>query len=252
MNKPQKRKILVAGNWKMNGNLALIDSMSQTFATQDFKHVDVVVCPPAVYLSSFNEPDFAIGAQNVSHLDGGAYTGEVSISMLSELPVKYVIVGHSERREYFNESNELIAEKVYKILECGLTPIFCIGESEQIRESGKLFGFLAEQLDAVINRIGIQAFNQLIVAYEPIWAIGTGKTATPEQAQEVHHFIREHLAGHDANTASGVRILYGGSVNAASASALFSQPDVDGGLVGGASLKPTEFVNICLAAEQLG
>lgn len=236
----------------MNGDLALIDSMSQTFSAQELAHVDVVICPPAVYLTSFNEPNFAIGAQNVSQWDGGAYTGELSVAMLSDLSVSHVIVGHSERREYFTESNELVAQKVSKVLEGGLIPILCIGESEQTRDSGELFTFLARQLDAVIELVGIQAFNQMIVAYEPIWAIGTGKTATPEQAQEVHQFIREHLAKYDAQTASGVRILYGGSVNAASALALFSQPDVDGGLVGGASLKPTEFVNICQAAEQLG
>ncbi|WP_438862600.1 triose-phosphate isomerase [Neptunicella sp.] len=248
---PQNRQPIVAGNWKMNGDPALIEQMSAALAQVELNNVKVVVCPPTVYLSMLNAKNFSKGAQNVSDKSGGAFTGETSTSMLKDVQVEYVIVGHSERREYYVEDNLLVAEKVATILDAGLTPIFCIGESEQIRDAGQLFEFLAEQLDAVLNRVGVKNFANLVVAYEPIWAIGTGKTATPEQAQEVHHFIRQHIASKDEKVAQELVILYGGSVNGANATSIFAQPDVDGGLVGGASLKPAEFIKICQAANEL-
>ncbi|WP_416305230.1 triose-phosphate isomerase [Neptunicella sp. SCSIO 80796] len=248
---PQNRQLIVAGNWKMNGDLALIEKMSQALDNAAFTNVKVIVCPPAVYLPLLKAETFSKGAQNVSDKSGGAFTGEISTSMLKEVKVDYVIVGHSERRESYAEDNLLVAEKVATILDAGLTPIFCVGEPEQIRDAGQLFEFLAEQLNAVLDRVGVDNFANLVLAYEPIWAIGTGKTATPEQAQEVHQFIRQHIAGRNDSVAQGLTILYGGSVNGANASSIFAQPDVDGGLVGGASLKPEEFIKICQAANEL-
>ena len=180
------RRPIVAGNWKMNGNAALVSEMQQALTAQQFDNVSVVVCPPLAYISTMQSPAFSLGAQNVSDKASGAYTGEVSTSMLQECAVQYVIVGHSERREYYAENDQVVAAKVKAVLNAGLTPIFCIGESEQVRDSGQLFSFLAAQLDAVLKEVGVDAFADLVIAYEPIWAIGTGKTATPEQAQEVH------------------------------------------------------------------
>lgn len=244
-----QRKMLVAGNWKMNGNLQLAKDMLETFE-QPMANTDIVICPPFPFLASFSEASFQLGAQNVATTENGAHTGEVSASILSDFSCQYVIVGHSERRDEQAETNEQIADKVQLCVKQGLTPILCIGESEQVRDSGQLFEFLASQLDAVIKSAGVEVLKHSIVAYEPIWAIGTGKTATPEQAQEVHAFIRQHIAKADADIAAQLRILYGGSVNAGNAQVLFSQPDVDGGLVGGASLKPEDFLIICQAANQ--
>ncbi|MDN4501077.1 triose-phosphate isomerase [Alteromonadaceae bacterium BrNp21-10] len=245
------RRPIVAGNWKMNGNAALVGEMQQALESQQFENVSVVVCPPLTYLGTMQSDTFSLGAQNTSDKASGAYTGETSLSMLQECAVEYVIVGHSERREYYAENDQVVAAKVAAVLEAGLTPIFCIGESEQVRDAGKLFEFLASQIDAVLNIIGINAFANVVIAYEPIWAIGTGKTATPEQAQEVHAFIRQHIAKQNGEIAEKMQILYGGSVNGGNAQSIFSQPDVDGGLVGGASLKPNDFITICLAANEL-
>lgn len=244
------RRPIVAGNWKMNGNLALIKQMEALFSNAELSHVDVVVCPPFPYLGGFSGSAFALGGQTISHFESGAHTGETAASMLQEMNCQYVILGHSERRADNNESNELVAEKVDVALKHGLIPLFCVGEPEDIRESGQLFDYIAAQLDAVISKVGIAAFNDIVIAYEPVWAIGTGKTASPAQAQEVHAFIRQHLAKQESDIAKQCVILYGGSVKGSNAVELFSQPDVDGGLIGGASLNPEDFLSICLAAKR--
>jgi triosephosphate isomerase len=247
-----KRRPLVAGNWKMNGNGLLAGEIEASLASVDLSHLDVVVCPPLAYLSKFSVKSkvLALGAQNLSQFDSGAHTGETSGRMLKESGCAYVIVGHSERRADNLESNELVALKVQQALKEQLTPILCVGEPEDIRDNGELFSYIASQLDAVIECLGISAFSAIILAYEPIWAIGTGKTASPAQAQEVHAFIREHLAKQDDNIAAQSIILYGGSVKGSNAEELFSQADVDGGLIGGASLDPVDFLSICLAAKR--
>ena len=244
------RRPLVAGNWKMNGNLALVGQVEASLDSADLSHVDVVVCPPTPYLFKFSSDKVLLGAQNLSGFEAGAHTGETSGRMLKESGCTYVIVGHSERRADNFESNELVATKVAQALKEQLTPILCVGEPEDIRESGELFTYIAQQLDAVIGLIGIAALADVVLAYEPIWAIGTGKTASPEQAQEVHAFIREHLAKQDKNIAAQSTILYGGSVKGSNAKELFSQADVDGGLIGGASLDPVDFLSICQAAKR--
>ncbi|MGO4894047.1 triose-phosphate isomerase [Flavobacterium sp. W21_SRS_FM6] len=243
------RKPIVAGNWKMNGNKPLIQLLEDSLATADLAHLEVVICPPFPYLGMFGGLN-ALGAQNMSQFDGGAHTGEIAASMLKECGCQYVILGHSERRAGHAETNDVVASKVKKALEADLTPILCVGETEEIRDSGNLFAFLAEQIDAVVQEIGVNEFSKLVLAYEPIWAIGTGKTASPAQAQEVHHFLREHLAKKNSDIAEKIRILYGGSVKGSNAKELFSQQDVDGGLIGGASLDPEDFLSICLAAKQ--
>jgi triosephosphate isomerase len=242
------RRQLVAGNWKMNGDKALVGQMQKHIAAADLKNMDVVICPPFPYLGLFNSEQ-KLGSQDVSQFDSGAHTGEVSVAMLNEFNCQYVIVGHSERRADNYESNELVALKVEQVLKAELTAILCVGEPEEVRDNGTLFDYIAAQLDAVLLRVGINQFNNIVLAYEPIWAIGTGKTASPAQAQEVHAFIRGHLAKQDANIAAKTVILYGGSVKGNNAQELFSQVDVDGGLIGGASLNPEEFLSICQAAN---
>ena len=243
------RRQLVAGNWKMNGDKALVDKMQKKFAVAELENMDVVICPPFLYLGLF-DGKLKLGSQNISQFDSGAHTGEVSVAMLNEFNCQYTIVGHSERRADNYESNELVALKVEQVLKADLTPILCIGEPESVRENGELFEFIAAQLNAVLEKVGIIDFANIVLAYEPIWAIGTGKTASPAQAQEVHAFIREHLAKQDVNIAAAIIILYGGSVKGNNAQELFSQVDVDGGLIGGASLDPEEFLSICQAANQ--
>lgn len=240
------RKPLVAGNWKLNGDLALID----TFVSElgENSNVDVVICPPACFAAKFEDAKFKLGAQNASQFDKGAFTGELSFEMLKEVGVSYVILGHSERREQHNESDDMVAAKTKACIDAGLVPILCIGESLETRQSGELFEFLKAQLDAVVKVVGVNALPILTIAYEPIWAIGTGVTASPEQAQEVHAFIRNELRKLDAERAEKTRILYGGSMNANNASELLSQDDIDGGLIGGASLKIEDFKTICQAA----
>jgi triosephosphate isomerase len=244
------RRPVVAGNWKMNGNLQLIEQFEKVFNGVDLASVDVVICPPSAYLGKFKVKNVALGGQNLSQFENGAHTGEIAGKMLKELGCEYVIVGHSERRDDNNESNELVASKVEQSLHEHLLPILCVGEPEDIRDNGQLFDFIADQLDAVITKVGIEAFKDIVVAYEPVWAIGTGKTASPEQAQEVHAFIRQHLAKEDENIAAKIVILYGGSVKGSNATELFSQADVDGGLIGGASLNPEDFLSICQAAKR--
>lgn len=248
------RQPLVAGNWKMNGNTDqnkdLLAELKKEITTVD--NAEVAVCPPFVYLPQvkilLEGTKISWGAQNVSHEEVGAFTGEIAVSMLKDLGCSYVIVGHSERRHSYNEDNDLVAKKFAKVQSVGLTPILCVGELLEEREAGKTETVISVQLDAVINLQGIEAFRQAVIAYEPVWAIGTGKTATPEQAQAVHTFIRQRLAEHDAQIAEETRILYGGSVKASNAAQLFAMADIDGGLIGGASLKADEFLAICQAA----
>ncbi len=243
------RQPLVLANWKMNGSLefsrTLISDINQGW--QGDHRAEVAVCPPAVYLSQVaqlvSDSSIALGAQDVSAADSGAYTGESAASMLQELGCRYVIVGHSERREYHGESSEYVAEKVAAAQSKGLIPVLCVGESLEERDSGSALHVIGEQLQAVISLVGQAAMSSTVIAYEPVWAIGTGRTATPEQAQAVHAYIRSQLED------DGVRILYGGSVKPDNAKELFGQPDIDGALVGGASLKSEDFLAICAAAD---
>ncbi|MBU2865032.1 triose-phosphate isomerase [Reinekea forsetii] len=247
------RRTLVAANWKMNGNKETVASLLTAFKSGMNGSSDVAVFPPALYVAQaaelLKDTDIAYGVQNVSAEASGAFTGELSLSMVKEFDCQYVLIGHSERRELFGETDAQIAQKVKATLESGVIPMLCIGETLEQRESGVTEDVVRTQIQAVLDAVGIAAFDTIVVAYEPVWAIGTGKTASPEQAQEVHAFIRGMLAAEDAAVAAKTRILYGGSVKAASAEALFGQPDIDGGLVGGASLIADEFVAICNAAK---
>ena len=248
------RQPLVAGNWKMNGSAEsierLLDGIKGSLDTVE--KAEVVVCPPFVYLSDVRRQltgsSVALGAQNVSEHPSGAYTGEIAASMLLDFQCRYVIVGHSERRSLFGESDSQVAAKFAAARASGIRPILCVGEVLEEREQGITEKVVARQLDAVIEEVGVEALADGVIAYEPVWAIGTGKTASPEQAQEVHAFIRGRIAERSADTAGQVRILYGGSVKAANAEALFAMPDIDGGLIGGASLDVEEFISICRAA----
>ncbi len=249
------RRALVAGNWKMNGSSESIRTLLSGLVSGCQATVaEVLVCPPSVYLAqvtqTLQESPIAVGAQNVSEHSAGAYTGEVAPGMLTDLGCQYVILGHSERRALYGETDQQVAAKFSAALEAGLKPILCVGETLEQREQGVTLQVIGTQLQAVIDHCGIAAFADAVIAYEPVWAIGTGKTATAEQAQEVHLAIRQQLAQADKSIAEGCRILYGGSVNAANAAELFAKPDVDGGLVGGASLKADEFITICQVAGE--
>lgn len=245
---------LVIGNWKMHGSLAenqvLLNALKP--ALGNMKEAGVAVCAPFPYLAQIQSAlagsAIAWGAQNVSEQAKGAFTGEVSTSMLKDFGCKYVIVGHSERRSIYGESDELVAKKYVAVQAAGLTPVLCVGETLAEREGGITEKVVGRQLDAVIQAAGVESLARAVVAYEPVWAIGTGKTASPEQAQAVHAFIRNKIAGLSKQVADGLVIQYGGSVKASNAAELFSQPDIDGGLIGGASLVAEEFVAICKAA----
>ncbi|MGP1424488.1 MAG: triose-phosphate isomerase [Ottowia sp.] len=247
------RKKLIAGNWKMNGSLAVNAAlMGELLAGIGQPACDVAVCVPAVYLAQVQlllagQGGIALGAQDVSQHESGAYTGDVSAAMLKELGARYVIVGHSERRQYQGETNAQVAVKAQRALAAGLTPIVCVGETLREREQGETESVVSRQLSAVIQLNG-ERLVDLVVAYEPVWAIGTGRTATPEQAQTVHAALRALLAAADLQ-AAGVRILYGGSMNAGNAAELLAQPDIDGGLIGGASLKARDFLKIIETAS---
>ncbi|WP_108126072.1 triose-phosphate isomerase [Saccharospirillum mangrovi] len=250
------RRKLVAANWKMNGSKAQTESLLNAFvAGIDAKAVDAVVFPPALYVAQvaqlLNGTGLEWGTQNVHAADNGAFTGELSLGMVKEFGCRYVLIGHSERRELFGETNADAATKVAAALNADVIPMLCVGETLQQREAGTTEAVVGEQLDAVLNEVGIEAFKRIVIAYEPVWAIGTGKTATPEQAQAVHAFIRARLAKADGDVAAQCRVLYGGSVKAANAQELFQQPDIDGGLVGGASLQADEFTAICQAAAEV-
>jgi len=252
------RRAIVAANWKMNGDLTLVDTMVSSLKDVELKEkVSVVICPSSPYLSEFVSKAKAgslsaaiqVGAQNVSEHVSGAFTGEISTQMLQELSVEFVIIGHSERRSYYHETSTQVAHKVKAVLEAGLTPILCIGESEAERVTEQTETVLASQLQPVIDNVGIDKFIDVVIAYEPVWAIGTGKTASSEMAQETHRFIRQFLAQANENVADKVPLLYGGSVNASNCEELFAQPDIDGGLIGGASLQVEQFKVICSAAK---
>jgi len=213
---------------------------------------EVAVCPPHVYVplaaAMVEESTLVLGAQNASEHRSGAFTGEVAVEMLADFGCRYVIVGHSERRALYAESDATVAEKFARVTEAGLKPILCVGETLEERESERTESVIARQLDAVLQRVGAAALTAGVVAYEPVWAIGTGRNASPEQANAVHGFIRERVAGEDPSGAAEMRILYGGSVKASNSEALLAMPEIDGGLIGGASLKAQEFLTICQTA----
>ncbi len=247
------RQRIVAGNWKQHGDRQfahqLVDAISAASRTPG---VDVVILPPLPYLTELIDRcdgcGLTFGAQDVSANEKGAYTGEVSASMLQDVGARYGLVGHSERREYHTESNELVAAKFMAARNAGLTPILCVGESLREREAGQTQWRIEQQLQAVFDAVGKQAFAGAVVAYEPLWAIGTGRTASAEQTQDVHAFIRGEIAARDATIAASLPILYGGSVKPGNAASLFAQADVDGGLIGGASLVAADFLAIVAAA----
>ncbi|MFA5059039.1 MAG: triose-phosphate isomerase [Candidatus Omnitrophota bacterium] len=245
------RKIIIAGNWKMNKTsreaIELINGLKRQL--YDVSDVDIVVCPPFTALlesqEALNESNIALGAQNVYWEDSGAFTGEVSAPMLKDLSVQYVIIGHSERRQFFHETNENVKKKIKAVLKHGLTPIVCVGENLKERESNQAFNVIKAQCEEGLSGFTKEEMTKMVVAYEPVWAIGTGKTATPAQAQEVHQFIRSLLVKmFDEKVASEVRIQYGGSVKPENTAELISQKDIDGALVGGASLTEASFANI--------
>ena len=246
------RQKIVAGNWKLNGNVALIKQFNEAFKSPELANVQVMIFPPALYTNAFESSNLIVGVQNISEHVSGAFTGELSVAMLNDLGISHTLIGHSERRDLYNETNEIIAKKVVTALAANITPILCIGESLATRQAGEVNQFIQSQLDSVLDAVGIAGIAKCVIAYEPIWAIGTGQTASPAQAQEVHAFIRQYIASIDAHVSDSISILYGGSVNAQTAAELFAQPDIDGGLVGGASLKESEFLTICQAANQRG
>ena len=247
------RRKFVAGNWKMHGSLASNEALLDAIVAglEGVSSVDAAVCVPFPYLGQAQQKlagsKLAWGSQTVSEHDKGAFTGEVSSSMLKEFGVSYVIVGHSERRALYGESSQTVAAKFMAALNAGLTPILCVGETLAEREAGVTGNVVTEQLDAVIAAAGVGALAKAIVAYEPVWAIGTGLTATPEQAQEVHALIRARVAAGDATVAAGLQILYGGSVKPGNAAEIFAKPDIDGGLIGGAALVAADFLGIIRA-----
>jgi triosephosphate isomerase len=249
---------MVAGNWKMHGsrsaNRALLTDLEQRL--NPAWPIDVVVFPPFVYLADaariLDEGQIRVGAQDVCAESGGAFTGQVSVSMLKDVGARYVIVGHSERRRLYHDDDALVARKFAAVAQAGLTPVLCVGETLEEHESRHAEVVVARQIDAVIAMNGIASFAHAIVAYEPVWAIGTGHTATPQQAQSMHAYLRGRIAARDASIAVGLRLLYGGSVKGGNAAELFQMPDVDGGLVGGASLSADEFQTICAAASHRG
>ncbi|MEM9173281.1 MAG: triose-phosphate isomerase [Pseudomonadota bacterium] len=250
------RQPLIAGNWKMHGsrtdNAALIGGIRGK--VDDAPGVELLVCPPSVFLaqvgSEIGSAGIALGAQNVSEYATGAYTGEVSATMLAEMGCHYVLVGHSERRSLFAELNEQVAAKFAAAVEQGLRPVLCVGETLGQRQEGETDAVVLRQLDAVIDLVGPNGLRNAVIAYEPVWAIGTGETATPKQAQEVHAVLRQRLVEVDAELGAAMRILYGGSMKPANAAGLLSQPDIDGGLIGGASLDADQFMAIAAAASE--
>ncbi|WP_295574338.1 triose-phosphate isomerase [Stenotrophomonas maltophilia] len=247
------RRKIVAGNWKLHGSRQFAtDLLGQVAAGLPKAGVEVVILPPLPYLGElvedFGDTGLVFGAQDVSSNEKGAYTGEVCAAMLHEVGARYGLVGHSERRQYHHESSELVARKFAAALHAGLVPVLCVGETLEQREAGQTEAVIASQLAPVLERVGAAGFAQAVVAYEPVWAIGTGRTASKEQAQQVHAFIRGEVARIDARIADSLPIVYGGSVKPDNAGELFAQPDVDGGLVGGASLVAADFLAIARAA----
>ena len=252
MNAKKMRKTIVAGNWKMNASKDSVESLvTDILSGASDVSAEIIVCAPFPYLSQvevlIEGSNLMLGAQNLNVNASGAFTGEVSAEMIKDFGANHVIVGHSERRSLYGETSEIVAEKAKAAIDSGLTPILCLGESLDQRESGKTESVVSEQLNKVIKMVGIEAFNNIIIAYEPVWAIGTGMTATPEQAQAVHKFIRDLLASSSQDIAHKTAILYGGSMNASNAVELISCADIDGGLIGGAALKAEDFLQICKA-----
>lgn len=245
------RRKLVVANWKMNGSQAANAAWVQGFRAAGTLECETAVCAPSVYLLQMVQAlagtDTTVGAEDVSEFACGAYTGEVSAQMLTDLGVRWVIVGHSERRTLFGDTDARVAAKVKAAVASGLKPIVCVGENLAQRQAGQTLEVVSAQLQFAIDAVGVAALAQGAVAYEPVWAIGTGLTATPEQAQEVHAALRAQLARADAQAANDVRLLYGGSVKPNNAAALFAQADIDGGLIGGAALKSDDFLAICRA-----
>lgn len=243
------RKPLVMGNWKMNGNradakalaAAILDGLNESNAT-------IAVCAPFVYLSDLQTQlagtPLALGAQSIGDKASGAYTGETSGAMLNDFDCSYALVGHSERRSYYNDTNERVADRYCQALESNITPVLCVGETLEEREADRTFAVVDEQLNAVIEKAGVESLAKAVIAYEPVWAIGTGKVASDEQAQEVHAYIRQQIAALDPAIAENLQILYGGSVKPDNAEGLFAMPDIDGGLIGGASLDADSFLKI--------
>ena len=250
------REFLVAGNWKMNGNSSANAELVEGIVAgwPERSGVRLLICPPLPYLGAIaagiEGSGVALGAQNVSEHEAGAYTGETSGSMLKDVGCQYVIVGHSERRALYSETSEQVAAKFVAAQAAGLIPILCVGETLSERESGTTELVIDGQLDAVFEAAGAEAFASAVIAYEPVWAIGTGMTATPEQAQDVHRHIRARLATRNADLAENVQILYGGSMKGENAAGLLAMSDIDGGLIGGASLKAEDFLAIAVAAAQ--
>jgi triosephosphate isomerase len=248
------RKKIVAGNWKMNldynEGLALFSEIANMVKDEITGSQQAVICSPFIHLNSLVQlakgyDKIAVGAQNAHQNESGAYTGEISAKMVKSTGAAYVILGHSERRQYFGEDNQLLAQKTEAALKNGLKPIFCIGETLEEREGEQHFDVIKKQLEEGVFHFSTEQFEQLVLAYEPVWAIGTGKTATAEQAQEIHAFIREQIANnYTQEVADNITILYGGSCNPKNAAELFAQPDIDGGLIGGASLKSRDFLDI--------
>ncbi|WP_026223877.1 triose-phosphate isomerase [Methylosarcina fibrata] len=243
------RRSLVVGNWKMNGTLASAEALAKgIMAGLGSDHADIAVCSPYVHIPALSQllknSKLALGAQNVADKSSGAFTGEVSAAMLNEFGCKYAIVGHSERRTYYGDTNESVAARFCQAQAQNIIPILCVGETLDQREKDETFAVIDEQMDAVVAAAGIAAFNTAVIAYEPVWAIGTGKTATDEQAQEVHKYIRGYIAAKDRSVAEKIRILYGGSAKPENAKGLFAMPDIDGGLIGGASLDADSFLKI--------
>ena len=247
------RQPLVAGNWKLNGSrtstVELADAVASACANLS---IDTLVCPAFVHITEVCQAvagkGLQVGAQDCSDQLEGAFTGEVSAQMLAQMGVSSVIVGHSERRQFYGDSNERVAAKFAQVQSAGLTPIFCVGESADERQAGTTRDVIGDQLQAIVKRCGVASLAQAVLAYEPVWAIGTGLTASPAEAQEVHHWLRAQVAAASPEVAAGLRILYGGSVKPANAAELFAQADIDGGLIGGAALDAADFSAICLAA----
>lgn len=249
------RQPLVAGNWKLNGSLQTISELVSGITNQlsAVAVAELAVCPPFIYLNYLQQlldgVDISLGAQDCSDQESGAYTGEVAATMIKEFNCKYIIVGHSERRHIYGETNKMVAIKFAQVKKNNLVPILCVGETLQDREGGDTEVIITKQLDVILERLGIEGFENAVIAYEPVWAIGTGQTATPDQAQEVHAYIRNKLDTLNKDIATKIRILYGGSMKPDNAKQLLGQNDIDGGLIGGAALKAEDFIAIAAAAN---
>jgi len=249
------RTPLVAGNWKMNGSRESVKELiaGVVEGAKTLNGVEVAVCPSTIHIADVTAvaagSNVGVGSQDVCTELKGAFTGETSIDMIKDFGCQYAIIGHSERRTIYGETDEMVADKFAVVKNAGIIPLFCIGETLEEREANITEQVCARQIDAVFAKEGDQAFADSVIAYEPVWAIGTGKTASPEQAQAVHAFIRQHIAEHDADIAEKVQILYGGSMNPANAKELIGQADIDGGLIGGASLKTEDFLAVCQAGQ---